>query len=220
MRSPPASCPIPGGSGFARYLAVFRETSHAIVCVVADSLPCIQTTNARTLELVFAKDEVHPPVSRRKKNVLLSCICSRLPFHTHARKKELLKNRAEDFMYATAPERREVHQYEEKCADLQRILMSSDVVGTPSLSQSLPLCRTFHTKTNHNFSYSASRTMHPRFQTARRNNPHSRRFSVGYLQQRALPSGRTKCQISRMFRQTCRTHDRRDFYFTLWCTTR
>ncbi|CBJ28603.1 conserved unknown protein [Ectocarpus siliculosus] len=41
---------------------------------------------------------------------------------------ELLKNREEDFMYATAPERREVHQYEEKCADLQRILMSSDVV--------------------------------------------------------------------------------------------
>ncbi|CAM9929956.1 unnamed protein product [Ectocarpus fasciculatus] len=39
-----------------------------------------------------------------------------------------MRGEAEDFMYATAPERREVHQHEEKCADLQRILMSSDVV--------------------------------------------------------------------------------------------
>lgn len=42
---------------------------------------------------------------------------------------ELLKSKEEDFKYANAANRREVHQLEEKCAELQRVIASSDVVG-------------------------------------------------------------------------------------------
>ena len=43
---------------------------------------------------------------------------------------ETLKNKAEDFMYSTAADRREAHQLEEKCAELERVVTSADVVGT------------------------------------------------------------------------------------------
>ncbi|CAM9504572.1 unnamed protein product [Hapterophycus canaliculatus] len=45
-----------------------------------------------------------------------------------AKHKELLENKAEDFKYSTAADRREVQQLEEKCAELERIVTSSDVV--------------------------------------------------------------------------------------------
>lgn len=38
-------------------------------------------------------------------------------------------NKEDDFQYFTAASRREVHQLEGKCAGLQRIIASSDVVG-------------------------------------------------------------------------------------------
>eukprot|EP00752_Nemacystus_decipiens_P008310 g7428.t1 len=47
-----------------------------------------------------------------------------LTFHPQ----ETLKNKAEDFMYSTAVDRREAKQLEEKCAELERIVTSADVV--------------------------------------------------------------------------------------------
>ena len=43
---------------------------------------------------------------------------------------ETLKNKVEDFVYSTAADRREAQHLEEKCAELERVVTSADVVGT------------------------------------------------------------------------------------------